>query len=550
MNKNLSKSMALLALGAGIASCSQQIEEAQRPNILFIMSDDHTQQAVSAYGYDLLHTPNIDRLAKEGAIFKQSFVTNSICAPSRAVMLTGKYSHLNGKPDNRGDFNWDQQNFAKLLQQAGYQTSLVGKIHLNGLPQGFDYSIVLPGQGLYYNPVFIENGERKEFEGHTTPLTTEFALNWLENIRDKEKPFALVYNQKAPHRNWLPEPRYVDFLEDREFDFPVNFFDDYEGRGSAAREQEMEIIKHMFWGHDMKLERNPHSGEPTRFANDINHMNEAQRESWREVYDPINEAFLEKIPEDRYESFFQEPPRQFSFDFLKNTPEGRELASFMFHRYLRDYLKTIKSIDDGVGEVLNYLEENGLLENTVVIYTSDQGFYLGEHGWFDKRFMYEQSLSTPLLMRYPKEIEPGTEINEMVLNLDLAPTFLDYAGLDKPEDMQGESFRQLTTGNKVDGWRDAIYYHYYEYPSVHMVKRHYGVRTDRYKLIHFYYDIDEWEMYDLQEDPTEMKSVYDDPSYSEIQAMLHEKLNELRLKYGDSDELSQQFLEEYLKDMN
>jgi arylsulfatase A-like enzyme len=550
MNKNLSKSMALLALSAGIASCSQQNEEAQRPNILFIMSDDHTQQAISAYGYDLLHTPNIDRLAKEGAIFKQSFVTNSICAPSRAVMLTGKYSHLNGKPDNRGDFNWDQQNFAKLLQQAGYQTSLVGKIHLNGLPQGFDYSIVLPGQGLYYNPVFIENGERKEFEGHTTPLTTEFALNWLENIRDKEKPFALVYNQKAPHRNWLPEPRYLDFLEDREFDFPENFFDDYEGRGSAAREQEMEIIEHMFWGHDMKFEKNPHTGEPTRFTRDINHMNEEQREAWRAVYDPINEAFLEKIPEDRYESFFQEPPRQFSLDFLKNTPEGRELASFMFHRYLRDYLKTIKSIDDGVGEVLNYLEENGLLENTVVIYTSDQGFYLGEHGWFDKRFMYEQSLSTPLLMRYPKEIEPGTEINEMVLNLDLAPTFLDYAGLDKPDDMQGESFRQLTTGNKVDGWRDAIYYHYYEYPSVHMVKRHYGVRTDRYKLIHFYYDIDEWEMYDLQEDPNEMNSVYNDPSYSEIQAMLHEKLNELRLKYGDSDELSQQFLEEFLENMN
>ena len=550
MNKNLSKSMALLALSAGIASCSQQKEESRRPNILFIMSDDHTQQAVSAYGYDLLHTPNIDRLAKEGAIFKQSFVTNSICAPSRAVMLTGKYSHLNGKPDNRGDFNWDQQNFAKLLQQAGYQTSLVGKIHLNGLPQGFDYSIVLPGQGLYYNPVFIENGERKEFEGHTTPLTTEFALNWLENIRDKEKPFALVYNQKAPHRNWLPEPRYLDFLEDKEFDFPVNFFDDYEGRGTAAREQEMEIIEHMFWGHDMKLEKNPLTGEPNRFTRDINHMNEEQREAWRAVYDPINEAFLEKIPEDRYESFFQEPPRQFSFDFLKNTPEGRELASFMFHRYLRDYLKTIKSIDDGVGEVLNYLEENGLLENTVVIYTSDQGFYLGEHGWFDKRFMYEQSLSTPLLIRYPKEIQPGTEINEMVLNLDLAPTFLDYAGLDKPDDMQGESFRELTTGNKVEGWRDAIYYHYYEYPSVHMVKRHYGVRTDRYKLIHFYYDIDEWEMYDLQEDPNEMNSVYNDPSYSEIQAMLHDKLNELRIKYGDSDELSQQFLEEFLENMN
>jgi len=232
----------------------------------------------------------------------------------------------------------------------------------------------------------------------------------------------------------------------------------------------MEIIEHMFWCHDMKFENNPYTGDPNRFTRDINHMNEEQREAWRAVYDPINEAFLEKIPEERYESFFQEPPRTFSLDFLKNTPEGRELARFMFHRYLRDYLKTSKSIDDGVGEVLDYLGENGLLENTVVIYTSDQGFYLGEHGWFDKRFMYEQSLSTPLLMRYPKEIQPGTEINEIVLNLDLAPTFLDYAGLDKPDDMQGESFRSLVAGEEVDDWRDAMYYHYYEYPSVHIME--------------------------------------------------------------------------------
>lgn len=525
MDNYLSKSMALLSLGAGIASCGVQQDEIRQPNILFIMSDDHTQQAVSAYGYDLLETPNIDRLAREGAIFRQSFVTNSICAPSRAVMLTGKYSHLNGKIDNRGSFNWDQQNFAKLLQQSGYQTALVGKIHLDGNPQGFDYSIVLPGQGLYYNPVFIENGERKEFEGHCTPLTTGFALNWLENIRDKEKPFALLYHQKAPHRNWQPETKYLEFLEDREFDFPVNFFDDYEGRGRAAREQEMEIVNHMSWGHDMKFENDPYTGEPTNFMRDINRMTEEQREAWRAVYNPANEAFMEQMP------------------------EGRELAKFMFHRYLRDYLKTIKSIDDGVGEVLEYLEKNGLLDNTIVFYTSDQGFYLGEHGWYDKRFMYEQSLSTPLLMRYPREIKPGTEVSQMVLNLDLAPTFLDYAGIEKPADMQGESFREIVAGKKRK-WRDAVYYHYYEYPSVHMVKRHYGVRTDRYKLIHFYYDIDEWELFDLQEDPNEMKSVYGDPGYAEIQEKLHDKLDELRLQYGDSDELSSKFLEQYLESRN
>lgn len=528
MNQNILKLLVLLTLGTGIASCSQHKIKPQRPNILFIMSDDHTRQAISAYGYDLLETPNIDRLAKEGAIFKQSFVTNSICAPSRAVLLTGKYSHLNGKVDNRVPFNWDQPGFPKLLQHAGYQTALVGKIHLDGIPQGFDYSIVLPGQGWYYNPEFIENGERKQFEGHCTPLTTQFALNWLRNIRDKSKPFVLLYHQKAPHRPWLPEPKYLDFLEDREFDFPETFFDppDYEGRGLAARQQEMEIVRHMRWGRDMKFEYNPYTGDSTSFKKtDFNRMTDEQREAWRAVYNPSNEAFL------------------------REKPEGMELAIFKFHRYIRDYLKTVKGIDDGVGEVLDYLEKNGLAENTIVVYTSDQGFYLGEHGWFDKRFMYEESLSTPLLVRYPKEIQPGTVVNDMVLNLDLAPTFLDYAGVEKPADMQGESFRKVAAGKKVD-WRDAIYYHFYEYPSVHMVKRHYGIRTNRYKLIHFYYDVDEWEMYDLHEDPNEMKSVYDDPAYSEIQAMLHKRLEELRFQYGDSDELTQHFLDEYLKNRN
>ena len=308
-------------------------------------------------------------------------------------------------------------------------------------------------------------------------------------------------------------------LEDQEFEFPDNFFDDYQGRGTAAREQEMEIVNDMYWGWDMKFEKNPYTGKESRLPAPFKRMSKKQMDAWNTVYGPPNKAFLE------------------------NKPTGEELAKFMYHRYLRDYLKVIKSVDDGIGLVLDYLQKQGLLENTIVIYTSDQGFYLGEHGWYDKRFMYEQSLSTPLLVRYPKEIQPGTVVESMVLNLDHAPTILDYAGISKPSDMQGESWRKLAAGQPI-AWRDAIYYHYYEYPGPHNVKRHYGVRTDRYKLIHFYHDADEWEMFDLQTDPDEMNSIYGNPDYTAVQEMLHKKLGELRQHYGDSDELSQQFIDE------
>lgn len=512
--------IAILVLA--ITSCTQQ-KEKQSPNIIFIMSDDHAYQAISAYGHGLNETPNIDRIANEGVMFNQSFVTNSICAPSRAVMLTGKYSHINGKVDNAYPFNPDQPTFPKMLQEAGYQTAIVGKWHLRTEPQGFDYWNVLPGQGQYYNPDFIENGEKKRVEGYVTSLTTKFALDWLKN-RDKTKPFCLLLHQKAPHRNWLPEEKYHDLYEDREFPFPENFFDDYEGRTTAVLTQEMEVVEHMMWGHDMKFEHNPYTGEENQmFKHNIDRMTDAQREKWRAAYDPRNE------------------------EFIKNKPEGEELAKWKFHRYLRDYLKCIKSVDDGVGEVLDYLDENNLDENTIVIYTSDQGFYLGEHGWFDKRFMYEQSLRTPLLVRFPKEIKAGSKADNMVLNLDLAPTFLDYAGVEVPSDMQGNSIREVAAGSDVKEWRDAIYYHYYEYPSVHMVKRHYGVRTDRYKLIHFYYDVDEWELIDLEKDPNEMNNLYGKPEYAEIQKQLHIKLTELRTQYGDSDELAKEYLDKYLE---
>lgn len=521
---NNAKTLTLLSLcSAGIlSSCTKQAPKEIRPNIIFIMSDDHAYQAINAYGHGLNETPNIDRIAREGAIFNRGFVTNSICAPSRAVILTGKFSHLNGKVDNRVPFDWNQQSFAKILQQNGYQTALIGKIHLEGSPQGFDYWNVLPGQGNYYNPDFIENGVKKQVPGYVTKLTTEFALNWLDKTRDKSKPFLLMYHQKAPHRNWLPEEKYLDLYEDRDFPFPDNFFDDYEGRGTAAHTQEMGIVKDMRWGHDMKFENDPYTGEPTGFESDLNRMDDKQREAWRKAYNPHNETFL------------------------KNKPAGKDLAKWKYQRYLRDYLKCIKSVDDGVGEVLDYLDKNGLAENTIVVYTSDQGFYLGEHGWFDKRFMYEESFRTPILMRYPKEIKSGTVIDQLVQNLDFAPTFLDYAGVKAPAEMQGLSFRKVVNGEKGQ-WRDAIYYQYYEYPAEHMVKRHYGVRTDRYKLIHFYNDVDEWEMYDLENDPHEMKSIYNDPAYADVQKDLHKRLTELRTQYGDSDELDQKFIHEFAK---
>ena len=502
-----------------IPYCDGQAPVQKRPNILYIMSDDHAYQAISAYGLGLNSTPNIDRLAKEGALFTRGFVTNSLCAPSRAVLLTGKFSHLNGKIDNSGSssFDWNQMNFPKLLQQNGYQTALIGKIHLSGLPQGFDYSIVLPGQGVYYNPDFIENGVKKQYHGYVTTLTTQFAIDWLDKKRDKSKPFCMMLHEKAPHRGWQPDEKYLNLYEDRDFPFPDNFFDDYSGRGTAAHTQAMEIAKVLGWGGDLKFENDPYTGKPTGFTKNLNRMDEQQQKAWRAAYSPKNE------------------------EFIKTKPEGRDLIKWKFNRYIKDYLRCIQSVDDGVGEVLDYLDKNGLKDNTVVIYTSDQGFYLGEHGWFDKRFMYEESFRTPLLIRYPKEIKPGTVVTQLVQNLDYAPTILNYAGVKPQKEMQGESFRKLVSGESMK-WRDAIYYHYYEYPAEHSVKRHYGVRTDRYKLIHFYYDVDEWELYDLEKDPHEMKSVYDDPSYAGIRAILHKKLEELRVKYKDTDEVTRSFL--------
>lgn len=515
----------IFVLTSFLASCeSPKNQDTQRPNIIFIMSDDHAYQAISAYGHGLNNTPNIDRIAQEGALFNQFFVTNSICAPSRAVMLTGKHCHINGKVDNISPFNWDQDNFAKSLQAEGYQTALIGKIHLDGLPQGFDYSNVLPGQGQYYAPDFIENGVKKQIPGYVTEITTDLALSWLSEKRDASKPFLLLYHQKAPHRTWMPEEKYLGLFDSTEIAPPANFFDDYQGR-EAAKSQEMSILQDLDLVYDLKMLDK--EGEfKTRyrhmFQNKYDRMDAAQKAAWDAYYDPIIE------------------------DFKSQDLQGNELALWKFNRYIKDYLSTVQSVDDGVGQILDYLKENNLEENTIVVYTSDQGFYLGEHGWFDKRFMYEESFRTPLLVKYPKEIKAGTVVEGLVQNLDFAPTFLDYAGVDIPGDIQGESFRKLV-GGEASEWRDAVYYTYYEFPGEHKVKRHYGIRTDRYKLIHFYYDIDDWELYDLEKDPSEMNNAYNDPAYAAIKEELHTQLKALRAKYGDSEELTQQNLDRFLK---
>jgi arylsulfatase A-like enzyme len=539
MNQKVINSILFIATGSIVYGCGAETQETQRPNILFIMSDDHAYQALSAYSDELIQTPNIDRLAQEGAIFSRATVTNSICAPSRAVMLTGTHSFVNGKVDNHMSFDWDQPNFPKLLQANGYQTAMIGKIHMDGIPQGFDFSMVLPGQGHYFNPVFLIEGERIVIDGYVSDIITDTTLDWLKNERDPDKPFCVLYHHKAPHREWEPAERHYREFTQRTFREPATLFDDYEGRGTAAKTAEMNILLHKNWAGDSKLfpETMEKLGiEPTVLGPDgrswdlatldrtIGRYNEEQMAAWREVYGKINEDFIRDYP----------------------TMSKEDLMRWRYQRYMQDYLGTIAGIDEGVGRVLDYLDEAGLAENTIVVYTSDQGFYLGEHGWFDKRFMYEESFRTPLLIRYPKEIKPGTVIDKLVQNLDFAPTFLDYSGVEIPQEMQGKSFRRLVAG-ETDEWRDAVYYTYYEYPSVHMVKRHYGVATDRYKLIHFYYDIDEWELYDLETDPMEMKNVYDDPSYAEIRTIMHRRLEEIRDYYGDSDENNQRFLNSYLE---
>ncbi len=507
-----------------VAGKDQEKTPQTKPNIIFIMSDDHAYQAISAYSDKLTQTPNIDRIADEGMMFTNACVTNSICAPSRAVILTGKHSHLNGKTDNVFPFDTTQTTFPQLLQSAGYQTAMFGKLHFGNSPKGFDEYKILPGQGTYYNPDLITKHEGNiRVEGYTTDLITDMTINWLDKERDPDKPFLMMYLHKAPHREWLPAERHYKKFTKKTFPEPETLFDDYEGRGKAAKNAEMNLLTHMNWAGDSKIrpelmdELGIEEGsdwDKDAFAREVGRMNKEQREAWDAVYDPINED-LKK----RYSSMSQ-----------------KDLMKWRYQRYMQDYLGSIAAVDEGVGRVLDFLKENNLDENTIVVYTSDQGFYLGEHGWFDKRFIYDESFKTPLLVKWPGVIQPKSVNTLMVQNLDFAQTFLEAAGIEAPNDMQGESLIPLLEGQN-EGFRDAVYYHYYEYPAVHMVKRHYGIVTEEYKLAHFYYDIDEWELYDRKKDKQEMKNVFSDPEYAEIVSELKKKLVELRVKYKDSPEL-------------
>ncbi|MBD0403900.1 sulfatase [Flammeovirga sp. EKP202] len=510
------KNLYLISLLLLITTTAFSQEKDQRPNIIYIMSDDHALQAISAYGHEISKvapTPNIDRIAKEGIQFNQSFVTNSLCGPSRATMLTGKYSHKNGFRHNSDTFDASQNTWVKELNNVGYATAIIGKWHLKSTPEGFDHWNILNDQGEYYNPDFISGGDTTMVEGYTTDLITDYSLEWLEEQKDKNEPFALLIHHKAPHRNWMPPLRYANEFDNVEFPVPDTYFDDYEGR-VAASTQEMNVYRDMQEGHDLKMSVEEGSDEwrkdiwPHLFAR----LTPEQKEGWHKAYRAKND----KMHQANYSE--------------------KDLALWKYQRYLQDYCGTVKAVDENIGRVLDYLDENGLAENTIIVYTSDQGFYLGEHGWFDKRFMYEESFKTPLVMRYPKEIKGGKEAEAFVQNIDYGPTFLDFAGVEVPEDMQGTSMREITKKGKTPkDWRESVYYHYYEYPGFHKVKRQYGVRTQDYKLIHFYFDNDDYEFYDLKKDPQEMNNVINDPAYAKQISELKVELARLMKEADEPD---------------
>ncbi|WP_029275122.1 sulfatase family protein [Pedobacter borealis] len=484
--------------------CCKLAYAQQKPNIVIIISDDHAFQAISSYGSKLTQTPNIDRIARSGVTFNKAYVTNSICGPSRAVILTGLYSHKNGFKDNEtSHFDHGQDNFAKHLQSGGYQTAWIGKLHLGDKPQGFDYYSILPDQGQYYNPDFIGmDGKTVHKEGYVTNLIEDASEQWLDN-RDQSKPFCLVIGHKATHRTWLPDTADMGKFDKVKFPLPKNFYDNYVNR-EAAKVQDMTIDKTMLMGYDLKMLSYSKNGEGS-----VNRMNLAQRARFDAYYKPI-EA-----------------------DLKSRNLTGKALVEWKYERYMRDYLSTAASLDRNIGRTLDYLEKHNLTKNTIVIYLSDQGFYLGEHGWFDKRFMYEESFRTPMIMRYPGVIKPGSENGTFVMNLDIAPTLLDAAKLKIPQAMQGKSMLPLFQSKKV-AFRDAMFYHYYE-NGEHSVSPHFGVRTERYKLIRFYKRVNTWELYDLKKDPSEENNLYGKKGYAGIVAQLKGKLNKLIDQYDDQD---------------
>lgn len=557
-NKSL-LSFAALSCVAATAQAQQKAAAAtQRPNIVYIMCDDHAFQCISAYGSPiskLAPTPNIDRIAQRGMRFDRAFVENSLSTPSRACLMTGLYSNQNGQRQLGEGIDTTRTFFTEQLQQAGYQTAVVGKWHMGCDPKGFDYYHIYNDQGQYYNPQYRgtdTDGKYIVEEGYSTDLTTDHALSFIEH-RDTNKPFCLLLHHKAPHRNWLANTKYFGMYDNVTFPMPETFYDDYETRGSAVRTQKMSVTKDMRWEQDFKVPEmldtaNADSWDSyLSLMNEVNRMNPEQRIAWGKYYFPRNRRLLEA------------------------RLTGKELDEWKYQNYIRDYMSVIKSVDESVGRVLDYLDSHGLTENTIIVYTSDQGFYMGEHGWFDKRFMYEESLRTPLLIAYPGHIQPGTVCNKLVQNIDYAPTFLDLAGISKPKELPGRSLTPIfKAGDKVKGWRNSIYYHYYDYPTYHMVRKHDGVRTDRYKLIHFYgaggldavkenkYQrqpgtrehgcmtyltslgyfepkdsaVNYNELYDLQADPHELNNLYGKPGYEKITKQLQKQLNDYRKSIG------------------
>jgi len=494
--RTIARAAAALAAALGLRPASAAPDEGapRRPNIVLIFSDDHAYQAVGAYGdpRKLVETPNLDRIAREGVRFDRCLVPNSICGPSRATVLTGKYSHLNGFYNNTNSrFDGSQVTFPKLLRQAGYQTAVVGKWHLVSEPTGFDYWNILPGQGIYYDPDMIEMGVRSRRTGYVTDVITDASLDWLKR-RDRSKPFLLMSQHKAPHRPWSPAIRHLGHDGDRTYPEPPTLFDDYAGRTLAERDQDMTIAGTMT-PNDLKT-----NDFKERFSPE-------QKAAWDAYYGPRNEAFR------------------------KANLQGDDLVRWKYNRYMHDYLGCIKAIDENVGRLLQYLDDEGLAENTVVVYASDQGFYLGEHGWFDKRWIFEESLKTPMLVRWPGVAKPGGVEPRIVSNLDFAPTFLEAAGVPVPPEIQGRSLLPLLRGEAPPDWRRSFYYEYFEYPQPHHVRPHYGVVDGRYKLVRFEGpDLDAWELFDLREDPHELRNVHDDPARAGVVADLKRELERLR----------------------
>jgi arylsulfatase A-like enzyme len=474
----------MLGILGSAALSAAATTDGKPPNILYMMSDDHAARAISAYGSKINHTPNIDRIGKEGVRLTNCFCTNSICTPSRAAVLTGQYSNKNGVYTLNDAIDPKHENVAKDLQGAGYQTAMIGKWHLQTNPSGFDYWNILPGQGVYYNPTFITTEGKKKYDGYCTDLIGDFTLDWLGK-RDKNKPFFLMSHQKAPHRPWQPAPKYAHLFDGETIPEPDNLYDHYEGRSRSVADTKMKVGENM------------------------------------------NQTDL-KVP----------------------RPEGLTgdaLRKWAYQYYIKDYLRCIQSVDDNVGRILDYLDSEGLAKNTIVIYTSDQGFFLGDHGLFDKRLMYEESLRMPFLMRYPAEIKAGSINRDITLNVDFAPTFLDYAGQKTPSEMQGHSFRANLKGHAPKDWRKAMYYRYWMHnDNDHHVPAHYGIRTDRWKLIYYYNKPlgmtgsfannkpPEWEFFDLKNDPREMHNLYNDPKYAGLIKKLTAEMSKLQAEVGDT----------------